>query len=209
MKIKWVLLFVLIWLSLGCASIIKGGDQPVTFQSTPAGASLKVYDVRNANTLLVNDKTPYTVTLKRGAGYFRKAIYKAVFEMEGFNSTELVVEGRPGGWYIGGNLVFGGLIGWFVLDPITGAMWTLEPEKASVNLTPVGSTPPPAPGAAPGATPPPTGTDGVTPQTPPQPTSHLLPSINGDSELTFVTARYQDFPPEIQRRLVPVPKTSR
>lgn len=32
------------------------------------------------------------------------------------------------GWYIG-NLLFGGIIGLLIVDPATGAMWTLIPRK--------------------------------------------------------------------------------
>jgi len=45
-----------------------------------------------------------------------------------------VLEGTPGGWYIGGNLLFGGGMGWLIVDPSTGAMWTLEPADMSVTL---------------------------------------------------------------------------
>ena len=36
------------------------------------------------------------------------------------------------GWYAGGNLFFGGLIGYLIVDPMTGAMWTLK--DLHVNL---------------------------------------------------------------------------
>ena len=30
------------------------------------------------------------------------------------------------------NVIFGGLIGWLIIDPATGAMWTLEDEVVNV-----------------------------------------------------------------------------
>ena len=39
------------------------------------------------------------------------------------------------GWYFG-NLVFGGLIGMLIVDPLTGAMYNLEPKKIEQPLTP-------------------------------------------------------------------------
>lgn len=38
------------------------------------------------------------------------------------------------GWYLAGNILLGGLIGWIIVDPITGGMWTLSPEEISLNL---------------------------------------------------------------------------
>jgi len=37
------------------------------------------------------------------------------------------------GWYIG-NLLFGGLIGLLIVDPLTGAMWTLDPKDINLIL---------------------------------------------------------------------------
>lgn len=33
-------------------------------------------------------------------------------------------------WYAVGNLFIGGLVGWLIVDPATGAMWTLDPQLA-------------------------------------------------------------------------------
>ncbi|MDY5520178.1 hypothetical protein, partial [Campylobacter lanienae] len=33
-----------------------------------------------------------------------------------------------------GNFIFGGLLGWLIVDPATGAMWNLKPEH-NENIT--------------------------------------------------------------------------
>jgi hypothetical protein len=38
------------------------------------------------------------------------------------------------GWYVAGNLFLGGLIGWLVIDPASGAMWKIDPEYVNVSL---------------------------------------------------------------------------
>jgi len=130
-----ILLLTVISVTLaGCASIIGGKLQTISIRSNPTDAKLLVYDVRKGNEI-INAKTPYTATLERGAGYFKKAKYRVVIEKEGHTSKEILIEGRPNGWYIGGNLLFGGLIGWFIVDPLTGAMWTLEPKDVQADLT--------------------------------------------------------------------------
>ncbi len=35
---------------------------------------------------------------------------------------------------LGGNILFGGLIGWLIVDPATGAMWTLVPKEINTEL---------------------------------------------------------------------------
>lgn len=65
----------------------------------------------NSGNKIYSGKTPYTATLQRGVGYFKKARYRVVVEKEGYANKEILIEGSPNGWYIGGNLLFGGLIG--------------------------------------------------------------------------------------------------
>jgi hypothetical protein len=124
--------FLLCMLTLGCASIIRGSNQVVAFKSNPPEAKFKIYD--NNGELIVNNTTPNVVTLKRGNGYFKKKSYKVVVEKEGYQTMEFQIEGKVNGWYLGGNLIFGGLIGYLIVDPLTGAMWTLSPEEINATL---------------------------------------------------------------------------
>lgn len=117
----------------GCASIIKGGDQQVQLKSEPSDARVVIVDAREGKEIH-QGATPLTVTLKRGAGYFKKARYRVSIEKPGYQKEEIAIEGSPGGWYIGGNLLFGGLIGYLIVDPATGAMWTLDPEDVMITL---------------------------------------------------------------------------
>ena len=126
-------LVVVALVATGCASIIKGSDQRVSFKSEPSEAKVVITDVRQGKEIQVGS-TPFTTTLKRGAGYFKKARYNVIFEKPGYQTEAIVLEGTPGGWYIGGNLLFGGGMGWLIVDPATGAMWTLEPTDVSVTL---------------------------------------------------------------------------
>src|SRR5712691_1980479 len=120
-------------LATGCASILKGPNQKVSFTSEPSDAKVVITDIRQAKQIQVGS-TPFTTTLKRGAGYFKKAKYKITIEKPGYQTEAIVLEGTPGGWYIGGNLLFGGGMGWLIVDPATGAMWTLEPADMNVTL---------------------------------------------------------------------------
>jgi hypothetical protein len=43
------------------------------------------------------------------------------------------VDSTINGWYVG-NIVFGGFIGWLIVDPLTGAMWALDTEHVNGTL---------------------------------------------------------------------------
>ena len=120
---------------IACATIMKGSDQKVAFQSTPTGAKVSIFD---SSGMLVGDgTTPITIPLKKGAAYFQAAKYRVVFEAPGRQKKEIWLTGSlEGGWYIVGNLVIGGLIGWLIVDPLTGAMWNLSPETVNASLDP-------------------------------------------------------------------------
>src|SRR5260370_25051114 len=116
----------------GCASIIKGSEQKVSFKSEPSEAKVVITDVRVGKEIQVGS-TPFTASLKRGAGYFKKAKYQLTFEKPGYKTEAITLEGTPGGWYLGGNLLAAGM-GYLSVDPATRPMWTLEPNDVSVTL---------------------------------------------------------------------------
>lgn len=108
----------------GCASIVGQKLHTVTFDTDPSPASMTVKDA--AGTVLYNGTSPYTMVVRASAGYFQKAEYVMSAKAEGRKASARTVLPSISGWYWG-NIVFGGLIGWFIVDPLTGAMYTLEP----------------------------------------------------------------------------------
>ena len=113
-------------LSTGCASIVSKSHWPVTVTSNPPGQSVSV---RNEEGVVVHSGvTPFTVTLPASNGYFGKMDYT----LEGSNGT-VALEADLNLWYIG-NIVFGGLIGLVIVDPLTGAMWHLPGEVSVTDL---------------------------------------------------------------------------
>lgn len=114
----------------GCATIIEGSTQPVTIKSVPDGASVLV--TNRAGESIHNGTTPVTLTLKRGAGYFKSESYKVVVQKDGYAPKEVEIISTVNGWYIG-NILFGGLIGMLAVDPATGAMYSF-PNDVSASL---------------------------------------------------------------------------
>jgi hypothetical protein len=138
MRYQWVGLTLLTGVTVffqGCASIMNH-DRPVGITSQPSGAAITVYDKKGE--AVYEGQTPTMVTLRRDGGYFSAPKYTVAFKKDGCHDCTAEIEHDISGWYIGGNLIFGGLIGYLIIDPLTGAMWTLK--DLHVDL----ESPPPA-----------------------------------------------------------------
>jgi hypothetical protein len=115
----------------GCSSIVDGRAQHVKIDSHPTGATFSICD-KKGKTVTTNT-TPANLVLNRRHGYFNGEDYKMIFEAPGYYSYEVHVKSTVDGWYFG-NLLFGGLIGLIIVDPATGAMYTLKPDTLDVHL---------------------------------------------------------------------------
>jgi len=103
-----------------CASIVSQSQWPVKLDTNPSGANCVVSD--NEGVQIHSGHSPMLVTLKSGHGYFSSAKYHISCTKPGFNDTKTLVQAHLNGWYWG-NILFGGVIGLFIVDPATGAMW--------------------------------------------------------------------------------------
>lgn len=130
-----VLVATLLCLALlaGCASIVSGTTQDISVSSQPSGARISVLDAHGLE--VASGQTPVTLSLERGDGFFRAGRYKVIVEKAGFAKREFQVKGDlNAGWYLLGNFLLGGPIGWIIVDPLTGAMWNLSPRSLSSAL---------------------------------------------------------------------------
>jgi len=108
----------------GCASIVSKSEYPLIIDSQPQEADITI--VNWSGETVYSGKTPTTITLTAKAGFFKGENYTVTFKKEGFEPHIAQIKRDLDGWYLFGNLLFGGLIGWFIVDPATGAMWTLK-----------------------------------------------------------------------------------
>lgn len=106
-------------LSSSCATIISGSKQKVSFISTPTGATIFINDIEVG-------QTPFQTKLKR------KHEQHIAIKMDGYQTFETKLTKKFNAWYIG-NAMVGGFIG-FIIDPITGAMYTLSPKLIDAQL---------------------------------------------------------------------------
>jgi hypothetical protein len=118
----------------GCATIIGSPTQTIPIQSTPSDASVVVLD--ETGTEVFKGSTPTTVTLQKSTGrYFGKKTFTVKLLKPGFQEQVIPVTSSANGWYVAGNFVFGGLIGWLVVDPLNGHMYTLSPDTVTASLS--------------------------------------------------------------------------
>ncbi|XYQ86822.1 hypothetical protein ACTAB8_13185 [Pseudomonas syringae] len=115
----------------GCASIVSDSKYPVAVTSSPSGAAYEIFNEGGVS--VRSGVTPDEVTLRAGAGYFDGEKYTVTYRKDGYTSSTQTLESGIDGWYWG-NIVIGGLIGMLIVDPATGAMYTL-PEKINSTLT--------------------------------------------------------------------------
>ena len=115
----------------GCSSIVSDNKYSVRVKSEPIGANFEV--INSDNRVIDSGVTPATVRLKSSEGYFNGAEYRVVYEKDGYQSNDTVIDSSLDGWYWG-NILIGGGLGFFVIDPLTGAMWEL-PDSATSKLS--------------------------------------------------------------------------
>jgi hypothetical protein len=72
---------------------------------------------------MASGNAPCEIELSRGAGYFRLAEYTVRVSAEGYPTKEVPLSAGLNGWYWG-NLFLGGGLGMFVVDPLTGTMFS-------------------------------------------------------------------------------------
>jgi hypothetical protein len=120
---KLLLIFTLISITSGCASVVKGRHQDVPVSSDPSGADIILNNV-------IVGTTPADVRMER------KRDHLLTIEKKGYAPSSIPVLRSVGG-AVWGNIIAGGLIGWGV-DAMTGAQYNLKPETVNVRLKPLG-----------------------------------------------------------------------
>jgi uncharacterized protein YceK len=117
-------------LTSGCATIVSKSEWPVQIASTPDGADVSITDIRDGKKVFTA-KTPTSVVLTAKGGFFKGKIYRVDVVKEGYATQSTEIKSALNGWYIG-NILFGGVIGLLIVDPASGAMWTLD--NRDINL---------------------------------------------------------------------------
>ena len=119
----------------GCASVMRENTQIVPIQANVDDVNIEVTNSEGA--VVYQGKSPTSIYLKTAKpGYFKPENYQIKASKDGYATQYTPIDSHISNWYWFGNLVFGGLIGWFIVDPLTGDMYYLD-EVATVNMTPL------------------------------------------------------------------------
>ena len=103
----------------GCATIMDGSKQKISFSSNPSNAAVAI-DGKNVGL------TPLTEDLST------KDIHTVKMVLAGYHPYEMTLTKKTNSW-IWGNIILGGFIGLGV-DAITGALYKLTPEQVNADL---------------------------------------------------------------------------
>lgn len=119
-----------------CATIIRDNSQTIPINASTEKVDIKIMNKKGIT--IFQGQTPTVVNLKTSAGgYFDPEQYTVVASKDGFTTQTQVIDWNVSGWYIFGNLGFGGLIGYLIVDPITGDMYYLDENPVHFNMTPM------------------------------------------------------------------------
>ena len=130
-KLSYLICLLYLLTQTGCASIVSQNTKNININSVPGGAKIEILDERGC--VVFNGKTPVNINLKTGESYFHAKSYTVNFMKEGYEQRTALITSTINSWYYG-NILIGGLIGMLIVDPITGSMWTLNPEILNIKL---------------------------------------------------------------------------
>jgi hypothetical protein len=131
MRFSTCSLGLLVLLNTGCASLLGQSSWPVYVDSVNSDCD---FVVRNQYGLEVNTATtPKLLRLASGIGFFEKADYTLTFIRSDLSEFEIKLPAKINPWYYA-NIPMVNLIGLGLVDPATGAMWSL-PNRVRVDCS--------------------------------------------------------------------------
>ena len=110
-----------------CATVMRENSQSIPIKANVDKVDIKLVD-KNGQTVF-EGQTPTTVNLNPQK-------YTVIASKDGYKTQTSVIDWHVSGWYYVGNLALGGIIGYLVIDPITGDMYYLD-EEVNLNMTPI------------------------------------------------------------------------
>lgn len=127
--LRKILSFTAVGLLLaGCATLnLKENPQDVQVRSVPSNAKVDIIDTSN-NKIIASGNTPFSAKLPKRRAFFVPKNYIVRVSKDNFKTREFRINAKVSETYVIGNIPTD-IIGWVLVDPGTGAMWDLKPEK--------------------------------------------------------------------------------
>jgi uncharacterized protein YceK len=134
MKAKMILILLAMVMLSGCASIVAGGHRDINIKSTPSDAAVSIQD-RESKQIVHKGQTPLIVPLSTRGGYFKSRQYDVTLSKDGYAAKTINIDSFLSGWYAGNVILWPvAVIGGLIVDPLTGAMWSLTPKNIDAIL---------------------------------------------------------------------------
>lgn len=127
-SLAYILLFAI---CSSCASLFSKSQYPVFINSVPEGAKISVLSGRGD--LVFEGTTPSLVVLDASEGYFQRADYMITLSKPGYFEKQVHLQAQLDGWYLM-NFFGGGVLGFLIIDPMTGNMWTIRQKAINVQM---------------------------------------------------------------------------
>ncbi len=128
------LFFIFMGLTIlsACATVMRENSQNIPIKANVEKVNIKIMD--KSGQTIFEGQTPTTINLKTATGgYFDPQKYTVIASKDGYKTQNQIIDWHVSGWYYAGNLVIGGLIGYLIIDPLTGDMYYLD-DEVNINL---------------------------------------------------------------------------
>ena len=134
MKAKMVLILLALVMVSGCASIVVGSHRDINIKSTPPDAAVSIQE-RESKQIVHKGQTPLIVPLSTRGGYFKSKQYDVTISKDGYDTKTVNIDSFLSGWYAGNLILWPvAVLGGLLVDPLTGAMWSLTPKNIDAVL---------------------------------------------------------------------------
>ena len=134
MKAKMVLILLALVMVSGCASIVAGSHRDINIKSTPPDATVSIQE-RESKQIVHKGQTPLIVPLSTRGGYFKSKQYDVTISKDGYDTKTVNIDSFLSGWYAGNLILWPvAVLGGLLVDPLTGAMWSLTPKNIDAVL---------------------------------------------------------------------------
>jgi hypothetical protein len=134
MKVKMTLILLAMAMLSGCASIVAGSHRDINIKSTPPDAVVSIQE-RESKQIVHKGQTPLVVPLSTRGGYFKSKQYDVTISKDGYVNKTINIDSFLSGWYAGNVILWpAAVIGGLIIDPLTGAMWSLTPKNIDAIL---------------------------------------------------------------------------
>jgi hypothetical protein len=121
----------------GCATIMAGDTQTLEIDSSPPGARLTLLD--ESGRPAYQATTPARLQIRRGEGWRQHADYRLKLEKPGYRPIGFELKWKREPWFWANWLLAPvglGFVGLLIVDPLSGAMWKVDPETLTLPMTP-------------------------------------------------------------------------